>query len=82
MQLVIRLLPGFHNLVSAKERDLSLIEYKICVCERLGIEPRRISYLIGVSESYVSRLRDGLCRKIFGSDGSRADFNSRISQIY
>ena len=82
MQLIIRLMPGFYNLISAKERNLRHLEYQICVFERLGIEPSRIGLMLGVSESYISKLRSNLHLKVFGSEGSRADFNREILLIY
>ena len=81
MQLVVNLLPGFYNLISSKERDLSRLEYQICILDRLGIEPRRMSYLLGISESYVSRIRSGLHTKIFGSEASGKEFSSVIRSI-
>lgn len=82
MQLVISLLPGFYRLISSKERVLSRLEYQICVLERLGIEPRRMHYLLGCSESYVSIIRGGLHKKIFDSEASRKDFSSALSTIF
>jgi hypothetical protein len=81
MQLVISLLPGFYRLISSKERVLSRLEYQICVLDRLGIEPRRMHYLLGCSESYVSIIRGGLNKKIFDSEASRKEFSSALSTI-
>jgi hypothetical protein len=81
MQLVIQLLPGLYNMLSTKERDLTRFEYQICILERLGIEPRRMHYLLGISESYVSRIRDGLHLKIFGIEGDRQLFSEEIKAI-
>ena len=81
MQLVITLLPGFYNLISSKERKLSQLEYQICILDRLDIEPSRMQHLLGISESYVSRLRGGLHKKIFGSDATGKEFSRVISTI-
>ena len=81
MQLVITLLPGFYNLISSKERKLSQLEYQICILDRLDIEPSRMQHLLGISESYVSRIRGGLHKKIFGSDATGKEFSRVISTI-
>ncbi len=81
MQLIIQQLPCFYNLLSAKERELTRLEYQICLLERLDIEPRRMHYLLGISESYVSRIRDGLHLKLFGVPGNRQHFNKEIKAL-
>lgn len=81
MQLVISHLPGFFNLISSKERGLTRLEYQICILDRLDIEPSRMRYLLGISESYVSRMRGGLHTKIFGSAASGKEFSRTIKTI-
>ena len=81
MQLVISQLPGFYHLISSKERDLTRLEYQICILDRLGIEPSRMRYLLGISESYVSRMRGGLHKKIFESPASGKEFSHAIRTI-
>ena len=81
MQLVISTMPGFYRLISSKERELSRLEYMVCILDRLDIEPRRMQYLLGISESYVSRMRGGLHMKIFGSEASGKEFSSRLKTI-
>ena len=81
MQLVISQLPGFYHLMSSKERDLTRLEYQICILDRLGIEPSRMRYLLGISESYVSRMRGGLHKKIFDLPASGKEFSHAIRTI-
>ena len=81
MQLVISQLPGFYHLISSKERDLTRLEYQICILDRLGIEPSRMRYLLGISESYVSRMRGGLHKKIFDSPASGKEFSLAIRTV-
>jgi len=81
MQLVISQLPGFYHLISSKERDLTRLEYQICILDRLGIEPSRMRYLLGISESYVSRMRGGLHKKIFESPASGKEFSHELRTI-
>ena len=81
MELVISLIPGFYSLISSKERELSRLEYQICILDRLAIEPRRMRYLLGISESYVSRMRGGLHMKIFGSEASGKEFSIKLKTI-
>lgn len=81
MQLVISQLPGFYHLMSSKERDLTRLEYQICILDRLGIEPSRMRYLLGISESYVSRMRGGLHKKIFDSPASGKEFSLAIRTV-
>ena len=81
MQLVFGLLPGFYQLLSSKERELSRLDYQICILDRLGIEPRRMQYLLGISESYVSRKRSDLHMKLFGSAASGKEFSLAIRNI-
>ena len=81
MQLVISQLPGFYHLISSKERDLTRLEYQICILDRLGIEPSRMRYLLGISESYVSRMRGGLHKKIFESPASGKEFSLAIRTV-
>ena len=81
MQLVISQLPGFYHLMSSKERDLTRLEYQICILDRLGIEPSRMRYLLGISESYVSRMRGGLHKKIFDLPASGKEFSLAIRTV-
>ena len=81
-RLVIEALPGFHSLVSKHVRELTTTDYQACVLDRLFVDPHRIHYLIGLSDSYITKIRTKLLAVLFDREGKAKDFDQEIRKVY
>ena len=53
-------------------------EYRICLLVKAGFEPYEIDSLLGKQHSYASNLRKRLHTKVFGANGTAAEFDRKI----
>ena len=81
-RLVIEALPGFYDLVSKHGRELTTADYQTCVLDRLFVDPHSIHHLIGISDSYVTKIRIKLLATLFDREGKAKDFDQEIRKVY
>ena len=81
-QLIIEALPGFYSLLSSKMHALNILDYQVCVLDRLHVGPRQIHHMLGISEAYASRIRTKLHTIFFNEEGTGKDFDQKIRKIY
>ena len=72
--------PQFHHIVNARG-TLQTKEYRLCLLTKAKFSPSDIDVLMGQKPSYSTTIAKRLCQKVFGFDGSAADFRHNISLI-
>ena len=74
-------LPHFYTTLNTPHYTLSEIEYDVSMLLRVRFSPMDIHRLTGMSPSYVSNMRSRLLLRVYGVDGSPADYDKRILAI-
>ena len=72
--------PQLHHIVNARG-TLQTKEYRLCLLTKAKFSPSDIDVLMGQKPSYSTTIAKRLCQKVFGFDGSAADFRHNISLI-
>ena len=80
-RLVIDLLPGFNQYISNRKHFLSILEYRIAILLRLHIRSKSISYMMGISPQYVSKLSKQLSDKLFHQEWNVKLLEENLSEI-
>ena len=74
-------IPHFYTILNTPHYTLSEIEYDVSMLLRVRFSPMDIHKLTGMSPSYVSNMRSRLLLRIYGIDGTPADYDTRILAI-
>ena len=74
-------LPHFYTTLNTPHYTLSEIEYDVSMLLRVRFSPMDIHKLTGMSPGYVSNMRSRLLLRVYGVDGSPADYDKRIFAI-
>ena len=73
--------PHFYTTLNTPHYTLSEIEYDVSMLLRVRFSPMDIHRLTGMSPGYVSNMRSRLLLRVYGVDGSPADYDKRILAI-
>ena len=73
--------PHFYTTLNTPHYTLSEIEYDVSMLLRVRFSPMDIHKLTGMSPGYVSNMRSRLLLRVYGIDGSPADYDKRILAI-
>ena len=74
-------IPHFYTTLNTPHYTLSEIEYDVSMLLRVRFSPMDIHKLTGLSPSYVSNMRSRLLLRVYGVDGSPADYDTRVLAI-
>lgn len=74
-------LPHFYTTLNTPHYTLSEIEYDVSMLLRVRFSPMDIHRLTGMSPGYVSNMRSRLLLRVYGVDGSPADYDKRVLAI-
>ena len=74
-------IPHFYTTLNTPHYTLSEIEYDVSMLLRVRFSPMDIHKLTGLSPSYVSNMRSRLLLRVYGVDGSPADYDLRVLAI-
>lgn len=74
-------LPHFYTTLNTPHYTLSEIEYDVSMLLRVRFSPMDIHKLTGMSPGYVSNMRSRLLLRVYGVDGSPADYDKRVLAI-
>ena len=75
-----KLYPQFRSTMYDKEPLLTK-EYRLCLLTKAQFSPSDIDVLLGQKPSYSTTIAKRLCQKIFGVEGTAADFRHKLSEI-
>ena len=73
--------PHFYTTLNTPHYTLSEIEYDVSMLLRVRFSPMDIHKLTGMSPDYVSNMRSRLLLRVYGLDGSPADYDKRVLAI-
>lgn len=79
--MTIEVLPNFYRFISSKKFDLNDKEFKTCILVRMHFTPKDIANMLGVSQAYITKIRNNMMPKLFGIEGNSKDLDNRIIQF-
>ena len=74
-------MPHFYTTLNTPRYTQTEIEYDVSMLLRVRFSPMDIHKLTGLSPSYVSNMRSRLLLRVFGLDGTPADYDKRVLAI-
>ena len=80
-RLVIAMLPKFYQLISSKNHNLSISEYRTTVLLRLHIKPKSVSCLLGCTAPYITKLSGQVQTKLFNVNGDSKKLAKIVSEL-
>ena len=78
--MVIDILPIFYKFISEKKFELSENEFKTCILIRLHYNPKTVANMVGLSPSYITKIRINMMEKLFGEGGKSKELDERLMQ--
>ncbi len=79
-EAVESLYPSFYQVLNERQ-ELQENEYRVCLLVKAGFEPFDIDILMDKKHTYASNTRKRLHKKVFGIEGSGAEFDQKIRNI-
>lgn len=74
-------IPHFYTTLNTPQYTQSEIEYDVSMLLRVRFSPMDIHKLTGMSPGYVSNMRSRLLLRVYGLDGSPADYDKHVLAI-
>ena len=72
--------PTFFEAMNARQR-LSVKDYRTCLLVKAKFAPSDINILMGQTESYSTQTKKRLHKKVFGSEGTAAEFEQKVNHL-
>ena len=79
--LAIETLPNFYKFISSKKLELNDKEFKTCMLVRMHFAPKNIANMLGVSQAYITKMRNNMMPKLFGMEGSSKELDEKLMQF-
>lgn len=79
--LAIETLPNFYKFISSKKLELNDKEFKTCMLVRMHFTPKDIANMLGVSQAYITKLRNNMMPKLFGMEGNSKELDEKLMQF-
>ena len=79
--LAIETLPNFYKFISSKKLELNDKEFKTCMLVRMHFAPKDIANMLGVSQAYITKMRNNMMPKLFGMEGSSKELDEKLMQF-
>ena len=80
-EIVISQIPKFYEYISSVEAELSMLEYQVCLLTRLYFKPLEISNMLGISQPYVTKMRNSILQKLFNEGHSVRELDELLQRI-
>ena len=80
-RLIAEYLPSIHSFLESKRSQLSFNKYSICQLILLNVPPQRISMILGIHPSYVSKAREQMHELFFGTKGTAKQFDKKLQGL-
>lgn len=72
---------GFSKWLADQSGKLNRREMRLCMLSRLHFQPSEAAVLLVTTRQNVTNMRSRMMPKVFGEEGSAADFGLRIAEI-
>jgi tetratricopeptide (TPR) repeat protein len=79
--IAIKVFPNFYKFISSKKYNLNDKEFKTCILIRMHFVPKDIANMLGVSQAYITKIRNNMMPKLFGIDGNSKKLDERLMQF-
>ena len=79
--MAIEVLPNFYKFISSKKLELNDKEFKTCMLIRMHFAPKDIANMLGVSQAYITKLRNNMMPKLFGMEGNSKELDEKLMQF-
>lgn len=79
--LAIETLPNFYKFISSKKLELNDKEFKTCMLIRMHFAPKDIANMLGVSQAYITKMRNNMMPKLFGIEGNSKELDEKLMQF-
>lgn len=79
--LAIETLPNFYKFISSKKLELNDKEFKTCMLIRMHFAPKDIANMLGVSQAYITKMRNNMMPKLFGMEGNSKELDEKLMQF-
>ena len=56
-------------------------EFKICILRRLDFTPKTIAYMLNLSPSSITKIRNNMSKKLFGEEDNSKEFDKMLKQL-
>ena len=73
--------PNFQCFLESKRNQISINKFCICQLIRLDVNPHRISLVLGIQPSYVTKAREQMLKQFFNIDGTAKDFDRKLKSL-
>lgn len=70
--------PNFYKFISSKKLELNDKEFKTCILIRMFFTPKDIANLLGVSQAYITKIRNNMMPKLFGVKGNSKELDEKL----
>ena len=78
--MIIEILPNFNKLISSKRSELNDNEFKTCILIRLHFTSKDVSNMLGVTQSYITKVCRSLMQKLFNEQGKSRDLSKKLKE--
>ena len=79
--LLTEFFPNFQCFLESKRNQISINKFCICQLIRLDVNPHRISLVLGIQPSYVTKAREQMLKQFFNIDGTAKDFDRKLKSL-
>ena len=79
--LLAEFFPNFQCFLESKRNQISINKFCICQLIRLDVNPHRISLVLGIQPSYVTKAREQMLKQFFNIDGTAKDFDRKLKSL-
>ena len=79
--MAIEVLPNFYKFISSKKLELNDKEFKTCMLIRMHFAPKDIANMLGVSQAYITKMRNNMMPKLFGMEGNSKELDEKLMQF-
>jgi len=79
--VAIEIFPNFYKFISSRKLDLNDKEFKTCILIRMHFIPKDIANMLGVSQPYITKIRNNMMLKLFDVEGNSKELDERLKQF-
>lgn len=79
--VAIEIFPNFYKFISSRKLDLNDKEFKTCILIRMHFIPKDIANMLGVSQPYITKIRNNMMPKLFDVEGNSKELDERLKQF-
>ena len=79
--MTIKLFPNFFKFITSKKSELNDKEFKTCILIRMHFTPKEVANMLGVSQAYITKIRNNMMLKLFGIEGKSKELDEKLKEF-